>query len=289
MGNMVSFSLLSKTLRNSAVQNMSEDPVLNTAQSMSAMARVFYKNARFFQFKMVEDYMNPMKSNIVKFLWATNYIEKGGFADMLKENYTETFAKSFSRFAAILHKNRSVFTTSIPKDFMSKLSGNVSSYLGLVAKLNDENSLGKLTKNAIFGDPISNLASGMVKLASAYGKLATSLIKFNSAVRGIDDKKVKSFNSLNTKVLNAKGINKLSNVETSINTSSIMANVPGSISLPNVQPKASKRQDSPQIAENRGRHGTNTEQLDKMIDLLNQLVGNTSTLEDYIDEKMNAE
>jgi hypothetical protein len=129
----------------------------------------------------------------------------------------------------------------------------------------------------------------MVKLASAYGKLATSLIKFNSAVRGIDDKKVKSFNSLNTKVLNAKGINKLSNVETSINTSSIMANVPGSISLPNVQPKASKRQDSPQIAENRGRHGTNTEQLDKMIDLLNQLVGNTSTLEDYIDEKMNAE
>jgi hypothetical protein len=289
MGNMVSFSFLSKTLRNSAVQNMSEDPVLNTAQSMSAMARVFYKNARFFRFKMVEDYMNPMKSNIVKFLWATNYIEKGGFADMLKENYTETFAKSFSRFAAILHKNRSVFTTSIPRDFMSKLSGNVSSYLGLVAKLNDENSLGKLTKNAIFGDPISNLASGMVKLASAYGKLATSLIKFNSAVRGIDDKKVKSFNSLNTKVLNAKGINKLSNVETSINASSIMANVLGSISLPNVQPKASKRQDTPTVVEKKGKHGTNMEQLDKMIDLLNQLVGNTSTLEEYIDEKMNAE
>ena len=68
-----------------------------------------------------------------------------------------------------------------------------------------------------------------------------------------------------------------------------MANVLGSISLPNVQSKATKRQDTPTVVEKKGKHGTNMEQLDKMIDLLNQLVGNTNTLEEYIDEKMNAE
>ena len=54
------------------------------------------------------------------------------------------------------------------------------------------------------GDPISNVANGMVKLAIAYDRLGKSLKNFGGALKSLDSKKLNEFS------ITFKGFNHIS-------------------------------------------------------------------------------
>ena len=57
-------------------------------------------------------------------------------------------------------------------------------------KLQSQQSFGSMIKSALGVDPMSQMADGMVKLAKAYDKLASSITKMGTAMNNINDKKL---------------------------------------------------------------------------------------------------
>lgn len=90
---------------------------------------------------------------------------------------------------------QSAFAFKVDPNFIKNLSSNVIGYADLAKSISEKDT------SSIFGglfkkDPISSVASGMVKLANAYEKLANSLRNFSNSLDGINQDKLDSFRSL---------------------------------------------------------------------------------------------
>ena len=98
--------------------------------------------------------------------------------------------------AGILYENRKLFSFKINPDYMKSVASNVTDY-ALLAKSLSLNSDKSSVMDEVLGlDPISRAASGMVKIASAYDKLASAIKGFSGALNSLDGGKVNMFRSL---------------------------------------------------------------------------------------------
>ena len=238
-----------------------------------------------------KEWSSGIKNAIYSYIGLSNYVIDSGYepsyvvGDVLTQS-----AKGMVRFAKELQKGERAFQVNIDPDYMKKMSKNIFYYMAISDKLRQNTSMKTLLKNAAFGDPISNIASSMTKLAIAYDKMGNSLMKFGRAVNQLDEKKVKMFKGLSNNMINRgeKGLGE--SVSGALGTvisgaGNLVGGVLGGLTSL-VAPKADKRNTGKKEKESKGKYGNMNQQMDKLIETVMLLTSNTKSLEKFIQEKL---
>jgi hypothetical protein len=98
------------------------------------------------------------------------------------------YAKQMSNTAFILGKSKKYFDIQID---IKKMSKNIMDYQGLVKSMSYSKG-----SSSIFMDPVQKVVSGMIKISSAYDKLAKSIKNFSGAINGLNVGKLQEFRVL---------------------------------------------------------------------------------------------
>jgi hypothetical protein len=276
--------------------SVENDFTITVAYKIVKLAKQFYWGKKYFEPTKADKFLASADVATSKYLKITFKVAKT--FNSYNDQSTQQFANSMISFAAKFHKHRNIFSTRIDPKFMTNMYPNVIKYLEMVRKINSEQAgLKGLIKGAVFGDPVSRMADGMIKLAGAYDKMATSLSRFARSLAMIDEKRLQTFKNVNQEMLNKGGqIKQNEGFFSQVSTG--MGNLAGAVlnRVTNfVSPKASKREGAAaqaaakQALPPKGKHGFSQHQLDKIIDALNELVTNTKSLESFIQEQRNAD
>jgi hypothetical protein len=154
--------------------------------------------------------------------------------------------------------------------------------------------IGSFLKRAAFGDPMTNMANGMVKLAIAYDRLARSMKNFGSSLRSLDEKKLNQFRGMtsNIAVLSALDSKMFDNMLTVLETRSSvfakMLNALAPVTTKSGSVRVDKKGDN-QGNQKKGKHGDTHRQMDVLIELMGILVtqvGSGSTLDEFLLKKI---
>jgi hypothetical protein len=216
--------------------------------------------------------------SIVKSLKDTNWIELDS---------VNSVARRLVTTANILSKGN--FTKKIDPSFIKNLSSNIIGFAKLGEKLTEINKGSGLLKTAFGLDPVSRTANSMVKLASAYDKMSNALRRFGGALASIDAQKVDVIRRLtgNMAVLaamNEQAFNSMMN--TLENKGSVFAQLLDTDKTktngPVVGEGKGKKGGTAENIKPKGKYGETHQQLDIMIDLLNNINHNTSSLDDFL-------
>ena len=239
-----------------------------------------------------KEWIGGIKNAIMSYVNLSSFILNSDYApSSLQDDNVIKIGRSLVDFANEIKKGGDAFQVKIDPDYMKNMSSNIFYYMAIANKLTKETSMKSLLKNAVFGDPISNIATSMMKLAIAYDKMGSSLMKFNRAVNQLDEKKINTFKGLNSNMIGRaeKGLG--ASVSGAVgNVVSGAGNLVGGVlnSLTSlVTPKSDKRSNMPKKDESKGKYGTLNQQMDKLVDVVKQLTENTKSLEKYIQEKLN--
>jgi hypothetical protein len=104
------------------------------------------------------------------------------------------YARQMSNTAAILGRNKKYFDIQIDPNFVTKMSKNILDYQNLVKSMSSYKTSSFASMLGM--DPVQRVANGMVKIATAYDKLARAIKNFSSALNGLDPMRVRSFTVL---------------------------------------------------------------------------------------------
>jgi len=104
------------------------------------------------------------------------------------------YTRQMANTAAILGRNKKYFDTQIDPNFVKKMSKNILDYQNLVKSMSGYKTSSFASMLGM--DPVQRVANGMVKIASAYDKLAKAIKGFSSALNGLDPMRVRSFTVL---------------------------------------------------------------------------------------------
>ena len=110
--------------------------------------------------------------------------------DWMMLNDTNKIVRSVVTTARLFGKNEQYFNSKINPDFMKSVSSNLFYYMAIAKELRSSQGMLDFMDNAVMGDPIVNMAKGMVHLAYAYDKLAASITKMGKAMETLNDKKI---------------------------------------------------------------------------------------------------
>jgi hypothetical protein len=203
----------------------------------------------------------------------------------------DSVGNSIVKTAKTLFNGKKFFANVIDPNYMKGLASNVIDYANLAKSLTDIN--GEIGLKSIVGiDPISQTAKGMIKLAGAYDKLASSLTKFSGSLQSIDGDKVDMIRRLtgNLAVLSAMNTNAFNSILTTLeDRSSVFSKILdgggaiGAEKRENVGDRKINTKESikPSV---KSKNGTLSEQLDTVIELLANINNSTSSLDEYIAE-----
>ena len=235
-----------------------------------------------------------VKNAVESYIGLSKFMEDNDYIAGVSSVGVLLTARSLVNFAKEIKRGSGAFQVKIDPNYMKNMSSNIFYYMSIANKLNKDNSIGKLLKNAVFGDPISNIASSMMKLAVAYDKMGASLMRFNRSVNQLDEKKIKIFKGLNNNMINRgeKGLGDsvsgaLSQVVSG--AGNLVGGVLGSLTSL-VSTKGDKKSPAPKKEkELRGKYGNINQQMDKLIDVVKILSENTKSLDKFIQEKLNEE
>jgi hypothetical protein len=198
------------------VRKMKDVSVVNrVASQMVQTARLLWSNQKFFKFKLDRNWVYDLHWNLENYAKLTRILEKlltitevntmnlGKFGSYSYETTRAADVGVINKVvnqlvitAGILHKNKKLFTAKIDPNYMKNVASNVWDYAKLAKKLTLANKDSNVMDEILGLDPISRAAKGMVKIASAYDKLAKSLSGFGSALSRLDPIKVLSFTRL---------------------------------------------------------------------------------------------
>jgi hypothetical protein len=239
-----------------------------------------------------KDWVSNLKVTIMSYVNLSSFILDSDYApSSLQDDNVIKIGRSLVDFAKEIEKGGDAFQVKIDPDYMKNMSSNIFYYMEIANKLTKETSMKSLLKNAVFGDPISNIATSMMKLAIAYDKMGSSLMRFNRAVNQLDEKKINTFKGLNSNMISRgeKGLG--ASVGGAVGSVvSGAGNLVGGVlnSLTSlITPKSDKRSNAPKKEETKGKYGTMNQQMDKLVDIMKQLTENTKSLEKFIQEKLN--
>jgi hypothetical protein len=296
---------------------LSYHSVRNMASEMVVTAKILSKGKNDFSFVIPENFMKNLATNMLRYARLSRELDKimtikevhsisaGLFGLGGSLSYTTTRTADMSIVnkvasqmvitAAIMSKGAKFMNIDINPNYMKNLSGNILYYAKLSAILRKEQTGTNFVKNLFFGDPISNVANGMVKLAIAYDRLGKSLRNFGSALRGMDSRKLNEFRGMtsNIAVLSALDSKMFDNMLTVLETRSSvfakMLNAQAPAPTRRGSVKVDKRGDK-QAVQKKGKHGDSHRQMDVLIELMGILVtqiGSGSTLDEFLQKKLN--
>ena len=233
-------------------------------------------------------WVNNVKSTISGFIGIINdikdlnWVEKGLVSDI---------ARRMVSTASIFHRNARVFSLDIDPNYMKNLSSNVLGFANLAKKLTEANKGGGTLKSLFGQDPMSQTANSMVKLATAYDKLASALKNFGGALQSIDGDKVNLIRRLtgNLAVLAAMNEQAFSNMMSTLESkSSVFSKLLDSGSnntSPTVGITKTKGAAGTISTEKPSKYGTTSQQLDILIELMLRVNHSTSSVDEYIASK----
>lgn len=195
------------------------------------------------------------------------------------------------RVAMKLHSASRFFSTKIDPDFIKSLTTNTLGFVALANKINEMKGVGGSLSSALGLDSISQTANGMIKLAGAYDKLASSLRRFSNSLKSIDDDKVSSIRKLTGNLAILAAMNK-SNFESMMNTleekGSVFAKLIDSNNdspRPAVGDKKNNLKAADKAKAKGSKYGSTSEQLDLVIDILTRIDTSTTSVDEYIASK----
>ena len=180
------------------------------------------------------------------------------------------------RTARVMGKNSGYFNAKINPDFMKSISSNLFYYMSVVKRLQSkQGGITGFLKGAVMGDPILNMARGMLALATAYDKLASSLTKMGKAMENLNDKKISQMERMSKiKQRDGGGVHGvvggvLGSIGSAVGSVVGAAGGLASGALKMVTPGgASSKRAAVADKQVKGKHGTIVEQNDKIIQLL---------------------
>ena len=208
----------------------------------------------------------------------TNLIDFSKDATMSDVTTFNIITSNLVNTARKLYMARNYFQP-IDGNYIKNLSSNVTDYMKLASSLTKMDETAGSGVASFFGmDPVSKAASGMIKIAGAYDKLANALTKFSSSLQSIDGNKVNMIKRLtgNMAVLAAMNhdtFNEMMNtLEGKSNMFSKMLDIENERNknlLPSVGDKKVSVFDK-KITK-KSKHGDMEKQMDLIIDLLIRL------------------
>ena len=172
--------------------------------------------------------------------------------------------------ARMFGMNERFFNARINPNFMKSIGMNLFYYMAIANKLREQKGgLGGMIKSAMMGDPIIEMAKGMIELAKAYDRLAASLTKMGKAMNNFNDKKIAQLERL-SRIKPPKSPGLLSSIGSAIG--SVISNVASMAAPPAVQaPPPQSKREGPKDFFPKGKYGNIAKQQDMIIDLLQQL------------------
>ncbi len=195
------------------------------------------------------------------------------------------------KVAIKLHTASRFFSTKIDPDFIKSLTVNTLGFVALANKINEMKGTGSNIASALGLDSISQTASGMIKLAGAYDKLASSLRRFSNSLKSIDDDKVSSIRKLTGNLAILAAMNK-SNFESMMNTLEEKGSVFSKLidanndsPRPAVGDKKNNLKAADKAKVKGSKYGSTAEQLDLVIDILTRIDSSTTSVDEYIASK----
>jgi len=276
------FAPVFKSLSGAGWTESGKDVIDNMVNGVVRIAKTIVRVGRIFAWSKVEfgessvpgRNWNFKMSNAVK---SFVNLTKNNFAGIYNKS-VEYIARKIVKIAKIMDGGRKFFVPIDP-DFMKNIGSNISYYMKIINKLNDNNNMGKMAKNMIFGDPITNIANGMIKLAGAYDVMTKSLLKFGSALSLLDSGKLKTFSSISKSVINindksGSSINDKSGNKNSIISKAGMSTYGVNVNNGNYKETSNKKNDNLSA------------KMDKVISLLSILTKSTKSLDTFIMEKL---
>lgn len=196
-----------------------DEVVDNMTKAIRAMSRALVSSAKIFSSVSPEAWKSyPAKG------WADSVGESiGSFVELYKSlneseiepddlSLVSKYARQMANTAAILGRNKKYFDIQIDPNFVKKMSKNILDYQNLVKSMSGYKTSSFASMLGM--DPVQRVANGMVKIASAYDKLAKAVKSFSSALNGLDPMRVRSFTTLtgNIAMLSALDSNMFSNM-----------------------------------------------------------------------------
>jgi hypothetical protein len=158
---------------------------------MISTAKIIHNNKRYFT-PMNNAFVPSLTRNLTGYRNLSNRLVGTSLIGLAKTNLV---ALSLVKVAKTIWSGRQFFSKNIDPNYMKNLSKNVMDYAKLANYLT-KNSGVSVAKSLLGLDPISRAAKGMITIAGAYDKLATSLKKFGGALSSIDGKKVNLIRNL---------------------------------------------------------------------------------------------
>lgn len=198
-------------------------------------ARLLFNNKKFFGFKLDSGWVKNLMGSVIGYAVLVNQLDKllgqdvkktisSGFLSTTTTTTTKRQMKDVSTVnkilsqmvlsAGILYHNKKLFSFNINPDYMKSVASNVMDYALLAKNLALVDKDSSIIDDFFGNDPISKAAKGMVKIASAYDRLASAIKGFSGALNSLDGGKVNMFRSLtgNLALLSAMDSNMFSNM-----------------------------------------------------------------------------
>jgi len=196
-----------------------DDVINNMVNAVGSISRALVNSAKIFgeagpdAWKTYPDktWAEGVKTSIDSFIGLYKNLSESD-TDPSDLNLISQYARQMANTASILGKNKKYFDTQIDPNFVKKMSKNILDYQNLVKSMSGFKSGGI---GSMFGlDPVQRVASGMVKIADAYDRLAKAVKGFSSALNSLDPMRVYSFTRLtgNIAMLSAMDSNMFSNM-----------------------------------------------------------------------------
>lgn len=213
--------------------------------------------------------------------------------DWMMLNDLDGIVRKVAATARIFGMNEKYFDAKINPNFMKSISRNLFYYMAIAKVLQSkQGGLTGFLKSSLMGDPIINMAKGMVELAKAYDKLAASLSKMGMAMQNLNDKKISQMERISrirTPRRESGGIGEsIGDAIGGVIRSAISA------PSPNVAPTgggASAKRAGEKFGWPKGKYGDIAKQNDMIIDLLRSLgdnIGPNSVLTMYLMKNMDS-
>ena len=280
---------------------MNDSGVKDLVVQMVITAKILDKNKKYLSYLMPTGFVSNLSHSLLGYATMAKKIESlmtiktkeksFGFDITNTKNvdlsHVNRLAMQMAITAKIVGGNAKYFNNKIDPNFMKSVSSNLFYYMAVAKKLqSQQGGLGSMIKNALGGDPMTNMARGMILLANAYDKLASSITKMGNAMNNINEKKLSQMermSQINTKS-GSKGVFSSGAAPTAASAAS--SNVMRSVNTNPINSKSTKQNVEKAKV---GKYGDIVAQNDKIIDMLKELndkIGPGSNIDTVMVEKL---
>ena len=252
------------------------------AKSMISLARVVSKDSKMFKVVMDTKFVTSLAPNVETFTDLLQMINsRTGFLGA-SVGLVKKVVLGIVDAARTVSRNSKIFNTKMDSNFMKSLSSNILYYMKIIGSIDKTKSGLSAFGGRNSGDPIMNMAKGMVSLAQAYDKLSASILKMSQAMSNFNEKKISQLERL-SRLRPPGGYS--GGVQTQFVQTQSAQQQGGSQqsgASVNVSSAAAAKKEKGPAAPQKGKYGDIYKQNDTIIDLLkdmNKMLGDGSNLD----------